>query len=202
MAQPGERGIALLRTLKQSAWLPPFDEEGVSHVRQEIIGLNNEAISWFHEHIEGKTPEIALEFVQKINADFCGIARNRRILLAYFEYRLQRIREAFWEVGVLSSSMNKKLNEHEKQYFFDYTNCVQDYCNELDTVYGIQITRNLNPPLEAQVQVRVVGDELIGKNIILPESGTLIPVRDGHYFLPLADVEEFIASGEMVQTAS
>ena len=84
---------------------------------------------------------------------FDEIYRVKRFLLVYHNFRCDRIEDQFWHFG---GSLNKNqvgnLSENEKSYFANYKGMVMDLAEEV----GVELVVDLGPPLECEVEVRML----------------------------------------------
>ncbi|KAL3815736.1 hypothetical protein ACHAXA_004938 [Cyclostephanos tholiformis] len=204
----GQRGRELLLDLKRSDWLPPYNEDCVRAVLQEINSHTEEltVLVRASNRIAGGGPTSssssapppgpAIEDRPSLILHDVSIRRNKRCLLAYHAHRIDKLRSLRWETGMLPPGLKFVLSESEVDYFNEY--------DKLASRHGLSgpmqmydWTADQYPPEENLVQVRVVRDGL-GK-VETEYCGTVeLEVGSTHY-LPRGDVEHLIRSGALVQ---
>lgn len=124
------------------------------------------------------------------------LIRNKRCVLAYLRYRLEKLVEFRWDSGsVLSEAKKKKLAPDELHYFNKYDSILTDYMRSND----MEITLDMKPPKDLYVQVRVIKE--CGR-MILPESGDVNLELNTNHFLRRSDVEQLVRQGFVVQVSS
>lgn len=74
------------------------------------------------------------------------LQRDRRVLLAYLVYRLDKIRALKWETGpVIPDRVRSIISDRESDYFMEYNKVVTSYCNDigLDLTSDLEVSRML-----------------------------------------------------------
>lgn len=210
MAEYGKRGRELLLDLKRSDWLPKYNEEVVRATFQEINThteeltilvraanrVNNDANN---NAGGGATAGPAAEYRPALILHDASIRRNKRCLLAYHAYRIDKLRSLRWETsGTLPPNMKNALNEAEIDFFNEYDKLVMRHAlSNSGPMSTLDWNADQDPPEENFIQVRVVSSGL-GK-IETEMCGTVeLEVGSMHY-LPRGDVEHLIRSGALVQ---
>lgn len=198
MATHVRKSAQLLRELKMARWLPQFNDKLVKEVVEEIHSDTREMRRILMENGEGE--EAADE--EKIAAGLClfndFIDRNRRCLLAYLNYRLERVEELRWEVGyMVPEEMLDKLHDTEKQYLEHYNAILDRYQKTYvpNCKAVLDLTADAEAPEEMNVQIRVM-DEGLGE-LVTPDSGIVRLRRGYQLFVKRTDVEHLIRAGQV-----
>merc|ERR1719270_2035148 len=112
--------------LKRARWLPPFNDKTIKEVVDEILNDTKEmkALVEEYEDLEDLPEEVIAGLTL-----YCDLVdRNRRCLLAYLNYRLEKIEELRWEVGLMVPEEKlQKLHDSEKQYMHVYNTLLDRY---------------------------------------------------------------------------
>eukprot|EP00401_Gymnodinium_catenatum_P044621 CAMPEP_0117528426 /NCGR_PEP_ID=MMETSP0784-20121206/37308_1 /TAXON_ID=39447 /ORGANISM="" /LENGTH=207 /DNA_ID=CAMNT_0005324711 /DNA_START=153 /DNA_END=776 /DNA_ORIENTATION=- len=192
-----KKAVQLLQELKRSKWLPQFNDKLIKEVVEEILSDTKEMTGLVsqNEDLEEVPPEVA--------AGLCLyndlVDRNRRCLLAYLNYRLEKIEELRWEVGLMVPEAKiQKLHDSEKQYLHIHNGILDRYMKRyLPTAKDpLDLTADAEAPEDLNVQVRVK-EEGLGE-IVTADSG-VVRLRKGYQlFLKRSDVEQLIRAGKVV----
>ena len=120
------------------------------------------------------------------------VYRIKRFLLIYFNFRCERIEDQFWMFGGdLNNTEKGNLSNHEKAYFSDYKGLVMDYIDQV----GVEMTLDLQPPLESQVEVRMLKD--CGE--LLNDNGHVVKLeKNASFFMNRRLIEPFVRQGYAV----
>lgn len=203
----GQRGRELLLDLKRSDWLPPYNDEGVRATLQEISlhfdelsdqvdAANSAAARSSGDGTSGSKSggKIPMETRPAMILHDAAIRRNKRCLLAYHAYRMDRLRALRWETSaVLPPHVRALLSEAEVDFFTEYDRLVSHHCTSID----LDLNSDLTPPEEDLVQVRVVRS---GLGRIATEYGGSVELDMGTtHYLPRGDVEHLIRQGALQQ---
>ena len=98
MANFGNKAANLLQDLKKAAWLPDFDRQTVQEVQRETNELDkmlDDHVNRYEELIQNQSYPHHANVVILNNL----MQRNKRCLLAYQNYRIQKIEALRWDVG-------------------------------------------------------------------------------------------------------
>jgi GINS complex subunit 1 len=193
----GTKARDLLLELKSSDFLPTYNEEAVRASLAEITHHTDELtdlVRAANRSMQGTEPQIPIESRPSMILHDACIRRNKRCLLAYHAYRIDKLRNLRWETsGMLPSDTTPLLSEAEIDFFRAYDSLVTS-----TSLYGlIDYNSDMNPPTENFVMVRVVEGGL-GK--IETESCGVVELEVGTmHYLPRGDVEGLIRRGALVQ---
>jgi len=144
-----------------------------------------------------KTNDPPLEYKPPMSLHAAALERNKRCLLAYHSYRVDRMREMRRETAnaVIPNEVRSMLSEAELEFYTEYDRLVSDFSVET----GISVGSDLSPPEEYNyIQVRVVKAGL-GK-IVTDSGGTLSFETVGStHFVRRVDVEQLVVQGFLEQ---
>lgn len=196
MATHLKKSLQLLRDVKRSRWLPPYNDAVVKEVIEEIRNDMKEMKSLVSEHedLEGLPREVA--------AGLCLyndlVDRNRRCLLAYLNHRLETIEGLRWEVGrMVPEDKLAKLHDSEKKYLHHYNASLDKYMKHYipSAKEPLDLVADAKPPEDLNVQIRV-RDEGAGE-IVTSDSGTVRLRRGWAHTVKRSDVEQLIRAGKV-----
>lgn len=196
----GRKAEALLRELQRSRWLPPYNEKLTKEVIDEIGPYVREMKVLGDQMQElrqqGEMP------TEPVTAGFCLyndlIERNKRCMLAYLNFRLQRIEELRWEVGLhVPPEKMRNLHEEEKQYLYLYNAALDKYMRNYsrNSKETLDLTADAYPPEDLNVQIRSIDDD-VGE-IATVDSGTLKLKKGWVHTVRRTDVEQLIRAGKV-----
>lgn len=222
----GQRGRELLLDLKRSDWLPTYNEEGVRATLQEISlhtdeltdlvraaqRVNNatkndvgDPTSNDKNDNKNNSTNIPMTNRPSLILHDASIRRNKRCLLAYHAYRMDKLRALRWETGgTLPEEMKRVLSEAEVDFFEEYDRLVSRFAGGAlaggsrgSGMGSLDWNADLVPPQENYIMVRVVQSGL-GK--IETELCGVVELELGSmHYLPRGDVESLVRQGALVQ---
>ncbi|TMW63790.1 hypothetical protein Poli38472_002731 [Pythium oligandrum] len=184
------KGKELLRDLQRSDWLPPYNDELVRQVVEEVGVL--------HEQILEKLRTFG-DDIEQHQSVHCGLIvshqcllRNKRCVLAYLYERSEKIKNLRWETGtIIPATLAPNLNQREVQFFNAYDQLLTDYMADFE----LDLTADAKPPKDLYVEVRV----LKGCGEIMTENGLVNLEVNSTHFLRRVDVEQLIRQGFLEQ---
>jgi GINS complex subunit 1 len=183
------RGRELLWDLQRADFLPPYDDEGLRQVILEISDLVNKASTVAVQGLENQPAAVKVGFQYHTTC----LNRNLRYLFAFYTHRLAKLRGARWEGGsVLPEGVQQSntLSPAELDYFSAYNRLVSDYNESV----GLDLTSDLEPPKDLNVEVRVVAPDL---GEIMTDGGPVALELGSVHFLRRSDVEFLIRLGHL-----
>mmetsp|Transcript_49977 Transcript_49977/g.79079 ORF Transcript_49977/g.79079 Transcript_49977/m.79079 type:complete len:210 (+) Transcript_49977:61-690(+) len=195
-----KKSLQLLKDLKRSRWLPPYNGSAVKDVIEEIRSHSTE----MGNLVEGQ-PDLE-NLPQDIVAGLCLyndlIDRNRRCLLAYLNYRLEMIESLRWEVGLMVPPEKlEKLHDSEKTYMHLYNTALDRYTKNY--IPGVKepldLTLDAKAPEELIVQIKV--HEEVG-DIVTLDSGVLKLHKGDCHNVKRTDIEQLIRAGKVEHVKS
>eukprot|EP00929_Paragymnodinium_shiwhaense_P122876 TRINITY_DN9610_c0_g1_i1.p1 TRINITY_DN9610_c0_g1~~TRINITY_DN9610_c0_g1_i1.p1 ORF type:complete len:213 (+),score=64.97 TRINITY_DN9610_c0_g1_i1:192-830(+) len=201
-----QKSVDLLKELKVAQWLPDFNDRQIKEVVNEIKSDSREIQSIMRDHdVENVAPEDNPAPILGLLLYNDLIDQNRRCLLAYLNYRLQRVRELRWEVGLMVPEEKMgKLHDTEKIYMLNHNNILDRYMKRYvpKAKEALDLTAVWEPPEEINAKV-LVKEEGLG-NIVTEDSG-VIKLKKGYMvYVKRTDIERLIRAGkvEHVKTCS
>ncbi|KAG1705145.1 hypothetical protein DVH05_028531 [Phytophthora capsici] len=154
-----------------------------------------------HEELARKMNifEENMEDLEEQNSVQCSLVvthqcllRNKRCLVAYIHYRLEKIKALRWETGtIIPAPLAHNLCQREVQFFNQYDQLLTDYMADFE----LDLSADLKPPKDLYVEVRVLRD--CGE--VMTESGLVNLEAHSQHFLRRVDVEQLIRQGLLEQ---
>lgn len=186
----GQRSTELLKELKRSkdGTLPPYNEDGVRQVLEEMKGLFDENQKEVRLTARGSTSgEQGL--LSGIQFRHTCLERNQRCLLAYIHNRMTRIRDYRWQLGgVLPEEMKLNLCEQEIVWFNNYSKSLAVYMREC----GLDLTEYTQPPKSLYIEVRCLKDY---GEFVTEDGATLQLTKSSQHHLLRSQCEHLIRQG-------
>jgi GINS complex subunit 1 len=212
----GQRAKELILELKRSDWLPPYNDEGVKSIQAEIKShfeeLHDLAKALDHSPSDGDSKRTddqsssTTSARQQVHKAFqpvmllhdAAILRNKRCLLAYHQYRLDKLKQWRWETSaVLPTHVRSLLSEGEQEFYAEYDKLISWYSESISGSSRIDLNSNLQPPEEDWILIRVLKQ---GLGTMETEFWGAVNLDMGTtHFLPRADVEHLIRQGYLEQ---
>ncbi|KAF9511364.1 hypothetical protein BS47DRAFT_1181513 [Hydnum rufescens UP504] len=196
----GDAATGLINEARHSKALDTlisYNDEMVRNVVREIRTLDADMETAFKENTDDipDSPPSA-NVMCEINVYHASAHRNKRCLLAYLSYRIDRLKDSYWASGgalphVLNDQdLRQKMSPHEVDFLRQYNALIMDYRSDvldvLDVAGGL-----LSPPKDLYVQVRVVRD----CGTIHTELGTIDFQKGQRFMIRRSDVEHLIVQG-------
>ncbi|KAF0691390.1 Aste57867_17357 [Aphanomyces stellatus] len=180
----------LLKELGRSEWLPPYNEECMRQITEEVNA--------FHEQILEKM-QLFDDGIENHPSQHCSLVvshqclmRNKRSALTYINHRVNKIKDLRWQTGsVVPENLAPVLCPREMEFFHSYDQGLSNYMS----AFKIDLSADLQPPKDLYIEVRVVKD--CGE--IYTENGPVQLQVNSTHFLRRADVEGLIRQGMLVQ---
>lgn len=177
-----------MRELKRSPSIPPYDAETVKLVIEETNALFNEIRTTLQQC--GKEARASSYISCGLMVNHTSMLRNKRILLAYLNERLERLKLLRWELGsALPEETRNNLSTEEVEFITEYDKLLTDYMLEVD-VEGLTSDLQL-PPKDLYIVVRVLKD--CGK--VMTSSGEVNLEANTTHYVQRKDVEMLIKQG-------
>lgn len=199
-----QRAITLLRDLKASKWLPKYDEKSIRDVHGEIRAQHNEFLARYKlmtdlvDESESKGVEVDDSKIQQLNAGvylyMMSMLRNKRIVLAYLQNRLEKIQALAWQVGATDFPDEKReqLSEAELEYAKKYERALASYSRTLGS--NLDLTVDMLPPRSVQVTVRSLED--LG-SILTVDSGSVDLAKGRVACMRRTDADPLLRAGKV-----
>jgi GINS complex subunit 1 len=180
-----EKSKKLVRELKTSKWLPPFNNGLINEISAEITELHGKVV----ESLASQNDSLAV-----LQAG-C-IERNKRGVLAYLNYRAAKLESLRVENGpTIPPHYSHQLCSDEADYFRKYSALLQEYSQKVCEF--VDITTDLVPPKDLFIEVRVKED--IG-DIVLPVTGQVTFKKNTVQLVRREEVAALVRQGALKQT--
>eukprot|EP00123_Amoebidium_parasiticum_P007445 comp18128_c0_seq1/m.18835 comp18128_c0_seq1/g.18835 ORF comp18128_c0_seq1/g.18835 comp18128_c0_seq1/m.18835 type:complete len:193 (-) comp18128_c0_seq1:582-1160(-) len=181
-----QKALDLVRELKRTQELPPFNDDGIRNVIREMEALLAER----NKIIEAPGWAENRDLHQPAAWYYhLGVQRNSRCLMAYINERMKRVRRLRYEHGsVLTPEQKTNLGAQEQLFFQKYNSLLDEY---MEAIGDLDLTTDLTPPKELYIEVRCEKD--YGE--IQTEFGPLKLKKNSQHFVRKADVEHLIKQG-------
>jgi GINS complex subunit 1 len=186
----------LLKELKISNFIPFYNTE----LTEDLLKDYNKMCEIVEKNKKILLEEKNLELTEKSKTVYLltltfAINRIFRVMLAYINNRLIRIKDKFWESGGDNPLLNEFLSENEKDFYIDYKELVSKYQDSFPV--QLNLLTDLEPPKDLFIEIRVLENigEIVNKNgevLNLQKNSTLLVRR--------CDVENLLKQGKIVQT--
>uniref|UniRef100_T1IQM6 Cyclin-K n=1 Tax=Strigamia maritima TaxID=126957 RepID=T1IQM6_STRMM len=175
----GETALELLLELKRSTEvIPPFNENGIRRVIDEMRNLFDQNIKDMAFATSGKT-----DLLRSVQLRHTVLERNQRCLLSYIYNRLEKIRDLRWEFGsALPVDVMNNLSESEMEWFQRYNRNLVAYMREAskDSTF-LDLTQESKPPKSFYIEVRCLSD--FGE-FETDDGMTVMLIKNTQHFLP------------------
>ncbi|XP_053949813.1 DNA replication complex GINS protein PSF1-like [Anastrepha ludens] len=185
-----DKAFELIKELERSSQtIPPFDDDGVRQVLEEIKAIFEENCAQAANYSTSGDRTLW----PLLNYRHAALQRNKRCLLTYLYQRLLRIKTLRWEFGpIIPADIKASLCEPEVNFFNTYSKSLASYMRSIGDGQGIDLTGDLRPPKSLYIEVRCVED--YGKFEL--EDGEVIYLKkNSQHYLPRAQVESLVRQG-------
>jgi len=188
----GDKALELIKELQRTkhATLPPFNEDGLRQVLDEMLALFEQNQKEVSDAISGDHQQHLFAGIQLRHA---ALERNKRCILAYLFNRLEHVRKMRWQFGsVLPQEIKYNLSDQEVQWFNKYNKSLAKYMRSIGDQGGLDLTQDMKPPKTLYIEVRCLVDhgefETQDGNIVLLKKNT-------QHFLVRSECEHLIRQG-------
>jgi len=192
----GQRGRDLLLDLKRSDWLPPYDDGVRATLKETSLHFDelSDKVNATRGNGDNKSNPPPFKSRPSLLLHDAAIRRNKRCLLAYHAYRVDKLRELRWETAAGFTSHHRALlSETEIDFFSEYDRLVSRHAARVD----LDLSSDLTPPEEDFIEVRVA-QHGIGR--IATEGGSSVALDIGTtHHIRRGDVEHLIRQGVLQQ---
>ena len=159
----GENSKKLVKELKTSKWLPPYNHALIEQITKETLMIYEKASEDMSYRKDTHSISILLSAMTT--------KRNIRGVLAYLNYRLQKLEELRWETGPkIPPHFQNQLSKHEIEYFQGYSALLNSYSKSISKTLKLDLTADKQPPKSLYVEGRVMED--MGE-VVLPDTGAV-----------------------------
>ncbi|KAK4525768.1 hypothetical protein GAYE_SCF16G3677 [Galdieria yellowstonensis] len=184
----GDQATALVHHLYKSSSLPPYKEDAVRQVVQEIDQLYAQLVQLLEKaNNDLSDPRIGgtAIFFHRV------ILRNKRCVLAYLLHRFYRLRDSRYLV--MDDRIEENLSASEQELLTNYEQLVATYSDKVQ----IDISSSLYPPRALYLEVKVLKD----CGTIMTENGPVHLRKDTLHYLKRTDIELLIQQGYLLPTS-
>lgn len=191
----GQTAKELLLDLKRSDFIPPYNDETVRKTLTEISHHFDQLNFQVEASKRANSDKMPVSSRPALILHDAAIKRNKRCLLAYHAYRLEKLKRLRWDTAAaLPSHVKSLLSEAELDFYSDYDKLVSKFNLRLG---GLDLNANLQPPEEDLIEVRVVKSGL--GTIVTDDWGEISLELGTTHFLNRGDVEHLIRQGALQQ---
>mmetsp|Transcript_14092 Transcript_14092/g.26383 ORF Transcript_14092/g.26383 Transcript_14092/m.26383 type:complete len:188 (-) Transcript_14092:33-596(-) len=183
----GAKSKKLVKELKTSQWLPPYNETLINAIVDDI--------NTRYEELAGLLSLNREEDGSFIITMHNTLMRDKRAVLIYLNYRLNKLEQLKWESGNLPMHFMNNLSRDEIEYFKQYSTLLHSYNREVCNS-KIDLTADLQPPKDVYVEVRCREEQ---GDVVLPESGAVGLHRNSMYLLKRTEADRYIRQGVLEQ---
>jgi hypothetical protein len=147
------QGVELLNALKTAHWLPYYDQSLIREVAKEM-GEHFAKLVHFTNLSEQAPTEEKPKYLAAFSLFCSAFWRNRRMVLAYLKYRMDKIVAMWWQVSdaEIPEKVKDRLSVYEQKFFQNYDKIIAEYCEEIN----LDLTTGFFPPTSTLVPVRVL----------------------------------------------
>ena len=159
----GQSAARLLSGLQRAQWLPHFDRSTL----RDVVAEMGELFKHLHFNLDlnkmasaadGPSRTAAITFLDT------ALRRNRQCVLAYINFRLEKLRDLVWEhVGreeELPNEIKDRLDQDEVKFTRQYDAILEQYMKELngttDQDFNIDILTDRSPPVNVATEIEVL----------------------------------------------
>lgn len=113
-------------------------------------------------------------------------------MLIYHNFRCDRLEDQFWHFSAqLNNKETGNLSDPEKHYFSNYKTIVTEYIDEI----GLDLKVDLDPPLESEVEVRILED--CGE--LMTDNGEMVKLeKNAVFYISRRVIEPYVKQGQAV----
>lgn len=127
-------------------------------------------------------------------AHLMSVNRQKRCVLAYLNYRVDKIRDVWWDTGAaLPEELRSVLSRQELTFLAGYDKLMTEYMTNSDLI----LTGDQSPPKDLYVAVTAAKGKEIGE--IMTSNGVVTLDDNSEVQLRRTDAELLIRQGQLVQ---
>ncbi len=160
----GQSAAKLVAGLKRSQWLPHFDRSTL----RDTVAEMGELFKHLHHNldmnrIETEAGNVSEARTTTITFLDTSLRRIRQCVLAYLNYRLERLQEMCWShIGTteeLPDSIKDRLDQEEIKFARHYNDVLHQYMADLNGPntedYFLDLTTDYLPPTSVDVEIEL-----------------------------------------------
>ena len=162
----GQTAARLIADLKRAQWLPHYDKATL----RDVVSEMGELYKHLHHNLDVNRVESSAGQAMDSRATTIkfldtSLRRNRQVVLAYLNYRLEKIQELYWShIGrkdELPDSVRERLDVDEMRFFRQYCQITDEYMREFNSVsdsgsFFLDLTTDTIPPRSADIEVELL----------------------------------------------
>ncbi|PVD25822.1 hypothetical protein C0Q70_13485 [Pomacea canaliculata] len=186
-----EKALELVREQKRctDSTLPPFNEDGIRQVLEEMRALFEQNQHDTTEAVKGGNGGL----LSSIQLRHAALERNKRCVLAYLFNRLDHIRHMRWEFGsVLPTDLKYNFCEQEVQWFNSYNRILANYMRCIGGQGGLDLTQDRKPPKTLYIEVRCLADH---GEFETQDGDIIVLKKNSQHFLLRSECEHLVREG-------
>ena len=127
-------------------------------------------------------------------AHLMSVQRQKRCILAYLNYRVDKIRDIWWDTGAaLPEELRAVLSRQELSFLAGYDKLMTEYMSASDLI----LTGDQTPPKDLYVSVQAAKGREVGE--IMTSNGIVALDANVEVQLRRTDAELLIRQGQLVQ---
>jgi hypothetical protein len=128
-------------------------------------------------------------------AHLMSVQRQKRCVLAYLNYRVDKIRDVWWDTGAaLPEELRSVLSRQELTFLAGYDRLLTEYMSSSDLV----LTGDQSPPKDLFVAVQAAKGKEVGE--IMTTNGVVTLDQNSEVLIRRTDAELLIRQGQLVQS--
>lgn len=195
MSTFGRKGIELVREMYEAdrSTLPAYNANLVRAVKEEVSEHHKFIVTTLSKlQSSGDVTEAPPEESAPLLLHNTALLRNKRLLLAYTNARIEKIRSLRWEVGAsLPEEIEGCMSLAERDFFKAYSALLGGYMSRPPKGVGINLTLDLQPLKVQKVFVKVLQDY----GSTYTRDGPLLLVKDARLYMWRDDVQHLVQEG-------
>ena len=188
----GQKAKEILLELKRCDFLPPYNDSAIRDIVREINSLFQNIFGTLKDLGE-RTKDIAT--MTGLTVFNQSLLRDKRCLLSYLYWRMNRAVELRWETGrVIPSEIKSNFGPMEIEFFQHYDRALGSYMRAVD----LDLTAYSEPPKQPFIEVRALKD---CGNIVSSDGSSIRLDKNTTNLVRRSDVEHLIKQGLLEQLA-
>ena len=167
----GQTAARLIADLKRAQWLPHYDKTTL----RDVVAEMGELYKHLHHNLDvnrveasaGQPTDSRATTIKFLDT---SLRRNRQCVLAYLNYRLERVGSLYWHhVGrkeELPDIIRERMDPDEMRFFRQYCQITDEYMQDVNAVdggddsYFIDISTDTLPPKSADIEVELIEEAM------------------------------------------
>lgn len=172
-----------------NAFLPSYNEISINRIATETQELCR---SIFDAKVSAETSNNPHSIYCSAALYLSSITWNKRCALTYLNYRIEKLKELYWNTGrILPNNTEELLSLSEKEFFNSYSSLCIEYCNNS----GLDLYQDLEPPKLLLIKVRVLKEY----GAINTDAGQINLTLNSTHLMKRIEAEKLIRQGILKQ---